>query len=1235
MKFNHRFFGIFNLLLLTFVSGFHEKEEEYDRHINQKGIPITNKKVLDSSFFPSRPPTRKPTSKPSTPPPSNYYGQLGLVNYFIYSGIVQSVTVPSGCTSIYIYMWGAGGSGNGRGYYTYYGGGGGAGAYVEGTLPVTPGSTLSVIVGGGGNYGSEINGAFGGGGGGSNFTGGGRSAIQFNGEDLVTAGGGGGADYEQGGAATSFSSGHIQVTAFQGSYYDNTAKATTQCNSYGSGGGGSNATGGCGYPNYGTKYQGGAAGGSFGGGGGGGYYGGGGGDGDYASGGGGSSYLAHLTTFNLSQSALISTKSCNGQYSVYYNESSCGTGGHRSSSVNGQNGLVVIRTSPLYSTYLPSAIPTEYPTLVPSTSSPSISYGPLNLVNYFAYTGTIQTVAVPVGVSSIYIYMWGGGGAGYMSGSYGGAGAYVEGTLPVTPGSTLSVIVAGGGSSIGGFGGGGQSGFYKSGGGRSAIQLNGEDIVTAGGGGGSGAGGNNQYHGGAAASYSDGQIQSTSFQGGSDVMSSSCYLLDTEYYYYYSSANKAAGGGGSAIRGGCGNPNNGTKYQGGAGVGNGGGGGGGYFGGGGGGDTDSPGGGGSSYLSQLTTYSLSQSGTGFTCSGQYSVYYNMTSCGSGGSASTAAYGGSKYGQNGLVVIRTSPLYSSFSPSAKPSMLPTVLPSTSPPSTNYGQLTAVNIFHYTGTLQWVTVPSGVTAIYVYMWGAGGANGTILVNNNYVEGYPGGAGAYVEGTLPITTSGSSLAIQVGGGGSFFNTSSGVAHQGSFGGGGGCTTTSSCQPKNCFCTGGGGRSAIQLNGEDILTAGGGGGGGSYNAGGAATSYSNGQIQTTSYTSGYGVPSTFCRSYNVAGGGSNTTGGCGHPNDGMKYQGGGTQGFYGGGGGGGYYGGGGGQSDSSYGGGGGGGSSYLDRLTSFSLSESGATNSPYCNGQYSSYFNASDCGGGNGQNGLVVITLVYSPTSSPATVFRTPTSPTKVTSMIPSSSSPSQTPTTNPTKVPSMIPSCAPSQSLSSYPSPMPSLFPTTAIATNQDFFASQSISGLNISQYSSSSTYQTVLIGTIVQAFASPTINSSQVINLLVSAGTSSRRRRLSTSSSSIVASYQIVVNSQFPVNAYSSQLTASVSSGAFSNNLHVNAENAGAAGFVNATSGPVSVAATPLVPSASPVSSPSSGGNLSAGAIAGIVLGVVAFVCLIGAIGWWMYVIRLPMQGDAAPKDKVEMVNPLRA
>jgi len=332
--------------------------------------------------------------------------------------------------------------------------------------------------------------------------------------------------------------------------------------------------------------------------------------------------------------------------------------------MNGQNGLVVIRTSPLYSTFSPSLSPSMNPTPSPTSASPSINFGLLSSVNSFPFTGTVQLATVPSDVTSIYVYMWGGGGRGEK---FGGAGAYVEGTLPVVPGSTLSVIVGGGGTGEGAFGGGGKAYLsWAGGGGRSAIQINGEDIVTAGGGGGG-------YGGGAATSFNGGQIQSTAFQGSwTNTMSTDCY-------------QSAGGGGGSTTMGGCGG---GTKYQGGPAVqSNGGGGGGGYFGGGGG----VPGGGGSSYLSRLTTFNLSESGTisSRECNGKYSVYFKYDSCGGGGDWQVT-------NQNGFVVIRTSPLKSAFSPSApstrRPSVTPILItpsafPSFTPPASNENKLSA--------------------------------------------------------------------------------------------------------------------------------------------------------------------------------------------------------------------------------------------------------------------------------------------------------------------------------------------------------------------------------------------------------------------------------------------------------------------------------------------------------------------------------------------------------------------
>ncbi len=57
----------------------------------------------------------------------------------------------------------------------------------------------------------------------------------------------------------------------------------------------------------------------------------------------------------------------------------------------------------------------------------------------FDYTGAVQDFVVPLGVTSVFVKLWGGMGGGN---SYGvGLGGYSEGTLAVTPGETLKVYV--------------------------------------------------------------------------------------------------------------------------------------------------------------------------------------------------------------------------------------------------------------------------------------------------------------------------------------------------------------------------------------------------------------------------------------------------------------------------------------------------------------------------------------------------------------------------------------------------------------------------------------------------------------------------------------------------------------------------------------------------------------------------------------------------------------------------
>ncbi len=66
----------------------------------------------------------------------------------------------------------------------------------------------------------------------------------------------------------------------------------------------------------------------------------------------------------------------------------------------------------------------------------------------FNYTGAIETWTVPAGVSSVIVHLVGAGGGGGKSGTsaYGGGGGYVVGTMSVTPGQQLDIIVGQGGS---------------------------------------------------------------------------------------------------------------------------------------------------------------------------------------------------------------------------------------------------------------------------------------------------------------------------------------------------------------------------------------------------------------------------------------------------------------------------------------------------------------------------------------------------------------------------------------------------------------------------------------------------------------------------------------------------------------------------------------------------------------------------------------------------------------------
>ncbi len=283
----------------------------------------------------------------------------------------------------------------------------------------------------------------------------------------------------------------------------------------------------------------------------------------------------------------------------------------------------------------------------------------------YNYTGAAQTYTVPAGVTSINVWLWGAGGAGGdRTGSgnagAGGSGAFVKGTLAVTPGQVLQIIVGGrgtysttNGTHAGGFGGGGTA--YQnagSGGGYSGIFLTSVNFANAraiaGGGAGGGYGRSRNYGGaGGATTGTNGAGLDATHTGGSGGTLATGGAAGT-------GTGTTAGTAGAQLLGGTGG-NAGAGTYGGAG------GGGGYYGGGGGygsnqgggsGTWGSGGGGGSSYTGGLTgvtnTVGISNNAGGAN---------NPPGIGEANYNGTAGVGGAGNGSNGghgLVVINATP-----------------------------------------------------------------------------------------------------------------------------------------------------------------------------------------------------------------------------------------------------------------------------------------------------------------------------------------------------------------------------------------------------------------------------------------------------------------------------------------------------------------------------------------------------------------------------------------------------
>ena len=224
---------------------------------------------------------------------------------FAFTGANQTFNVPSDVSSIKIQMW-AGAGGRGADAVNSLKTDGGAGGYTAATVVVTPGESLTIMVGGGGIGASTggnptwlaPNGAGWPDGGGSSCTedgaGGGRSALRRGSAELVTAGGGGGGGshlltgntaeggagggvvgdsglspgVEHGGAGGTTSAGGAGGTGTHngaaGSKFQGGQFASDPGTGYGScGGGGGYYGGGTGSNGYGTSdYEGGCGGGS-------------------------------------------------------------------------------------------------------------------------------------------------------------------------------------------------------------------------------------------------------------------------------------------------------------------------------------------------------------------------------------------------------------------------------------------------------------------------------------------------------------------------------------------------------------------------------------------------------------------------------------------------------------------------------------------------------------------------------------------------------------------------------------------------------------------------------------------------------------------------------------------------------------------------------------------------------------------------------------------------------------
>ena len=485
--------------------------------------------------------------------------------------------------------------------------------------------------------------------------------------------------------------------------------------------------------------------------------------------------------------------------------------------------------------------------IVPTVQKGISAYSPTtySIVTPYIYTGANQSFTVPLSIYPpiVTVYMWGAGGGGSTGGhptNYGGAGAYVQGTLFVAPGETLNVIVGQGGVAItvngaaaaatyGGGGGvpsGGSSTQNSSGGGRSAIQRSSTDIVTAGGGGGSGM----TNHG------TNPTSPASTLAGGAAAWIGTASAGDYPpgiSPYTGQGGTPSAGGASGATYGAGGATNVGTSgslYTGGTAGLYGGGGGGGYYGGGGGNGGDGGygrgGGGGSSFTALLTNATGSNSTNGYAAPNTASSYY-QSGAGAGG---TTGVGG-----NGLVIITCAimnPIISSGG---------TVI---------LNGIYRVHSFTTVGTTTFtLSSPVPIQAQLLVVGGGGSGGG-------WNDGGGGGAGGLVYMSSVTLTSGTySIVVGAGGtgtsaaaGGNSGSNSSAFGYIGLGGGAGGCDTNIAGGAGGC----GGGGGFGTAGGAPTQAGGYAGGRGTYGAGGTGAAAGAGGSTTGAGGGGMGSAGT-----------------------------------------------------------------------------------------------------------------------------------------------------------------------------------------------------------------------------------------------------------------------------------------------------------------------------------------------------------------------------------------------